>query len=209
MKAIHVAMLSVAVVIVIALSMFATVNGWRTSGLALETQLSAQFQSEQAWLAQFTNGFREQYALGKDQSAMVDTILTNAVQGRYGEDGFSADGAFFSAVQEAYPESSISQLLDNWNSISSYVAAGREEYARLQSNRLDMVRAYNLWLNSGFIRSSVVRALGFPSQNLKARVGETQHTGSAALAQMELAITNAETLDAYNSGTQEAMIGGE
>lgn len=137
------------------------------------------------------------------KSEKLDQILTDAVKGRYeSSGGFSAKGAFFSAISEAYPDLSGLAIYDK---LSTYVAAGRTSYRDVQDKLLDMLRAYDLWQGTGFVRSMVVRAMGFPSERLEARLPGKIARGKEARDQMYIIVLASEAAKAYETGKMEPL----
>jgi hypothetical protein len=180
------------------------VNGVRTEGLTKEVALSAQYLDNQNELSSYISGFYEQVGIAQAGTAALDQILTDAVKGRYDKDGFGSGSPLFTAIAEAYPDTTA--LMNNWGKIQDYITAGREAYKAKQSKLLDMLRAYDTWRLSDFIRSAVVRALGFPSsEGLKARIGENIFSGQSALDKMYAIVLTQDALDAYNSGTMNPL----
>lgn len=117
----------------------------------------------------------------------MDKIISDAVKGRYeGKDGQPVEhgqgGAFFSAMIEAYPD--LRGQLDVYDKIISFVAAGREAY---KFKQLDMIRAYESYRQTGWVRSFFIERIGYPS--LRAQIGTQVVRGADALSQMELIVT--------------------
>ena len=188
-------------------SCYSWVNGLRNDGITKERALSAQYLDNQNHLSAFISGFHEQVGLAEAQSDKVNTILEDAVKGRYeGQGGgYTVDSPFFNAIFEAYPEASLEQLLENWGKIQDYVVAQRGGYRNVQSKLLDMIREYDTWRETGFVKSAVVRQLGFPSNRLEARIGDTVVVGEAARQKMLQIILTKAAKDAYESGEMEPL----
>lgn len=182
---------------------YAYVNGLRTTRVNYETQLSAQYQSNQNYLSEYISGFHESIGVAKFKTEKMEKILTEAVKGRYGEDGFSADGAFFAAVSEAYPDLAG---LDIFDQIVDYVKAKREGYRMIQDKLLDMLRSYDNWRKDGIIQSKIIAGiLGVPTNDLEARIGANKITGQAALDKMYQIVLTQGAIDAYENGTMEPL----
>lgn len=188
------------------LSLYGFVNSTRNEGIGLETQLNAQYLANQNELSTFVSSFYEQVGVANLKSAKMDQILTDAVKGRYeGKDGGGygqGSSPFFSAIVEAYPDV---KSLDIYDKIVSFIQSGRESYKNKQDKLLDQMRAYDTWRKSGLVRSQVVATLGFPSENLEARVGTNVVRGVAAREQMLLIVTTSDTKKAYETGTMEPL----
>jgi hypothetical protein len=199
-----VSLLVLMVVSVGGLTCYGYANDLRNEGIQLETSLTAQYASNQNELSTYISTFYEQLGLANRKSAVMDTILTHAVQGRYGENGFSAKGAFFSAVQEAYPD--LTSNLAVYDKIMDHVSSGRQAFKGKQDQLLDRVRNYKNWLDQGFVQHSIIQFFGFPSDRLEAKVGgKTLAAGRIALAQMENIIVTGSTVEAYTTGRQDPL----
>ena len=69
-----------------------------------------------------------------------------------------------------------------------------------------MLGAYDKWRLEGFIHSMVVRALGFPSNELKARIGDQVVAyGQAAEDKMWQVVLTQDAIDAYKSGVMNPL----
>ena len=182
------------------------VNSVYNDGVQYETRLSATYESNQNGLSQYITSFYEQMGIADLKSAKMDSILTNAVQGRYGEDGFSADGAFFSAVAEAYPDI---QGLNVYDDIRAFIESGRASFKNDQDLLLDQLRSFEQWRRTGLIRHLVVNSV-FPTNNLQARIGgKVVAEGEAALVQIRTLVLTEQGNEAFSTGTQEPLIGGK
>jgi hypothetical protein len=179
-------------------------NIWNT-GLAQERQLTSQYLDNQNYLSAYISGFYEQVSVAQAQSDVLDQILLDAVKGRYDDGGFAVESPMFAAIVEAYPEAGVAELMANWGKIQGYVSAGREGYRATQSKLLDQLRAYDTWRQRGLIRRSIVRMLGFPSENLEARIGEMILTGEMARMKMYQIVLTSEALKAYETGIMDPL----
>lgn len=186
---------------VLALIVFSYWNGVRNTGIRLERQLTSQYLDNQNYLSAFISGFYEQVSVAQTQSDRLNTVLNEAVKGRYeGEGGFSVDSAFFAAVVEAYPEASLEQLLENWGKIQDYIASQREGYRNVQSKLLDQLRTYDTWRETGLFKHLFVGWIGFPSGSLEARIGRSKTTGDEAREQMYAIVLTEAAKEAYEEG---------
>jgi hypothetical protein len=182
-------------------------NSVQTVGVQKEQALNAQTDSERAWLGSYVSGLYESVGVANLKSQQMDTILKDAVTGRYQLDKSNqtpgTGGSLFSAIKEAYPTIDLSV----YDRIVDYIQAKRTEYAALQAKRLDMVRDYNTWRLAGFPHNVAVGLIGFPSQNLSAigPDGKTMVHGQAALDQMSMAIVPGSVNAGYGSGTMEPL----
>ena len=189
----------------LALGAYSYVDNIWNQGLAHERQLTSQYLDNQNYLSAYVSGFYEQVGVVQAQGDVLDQILLDAVKGRYDEGGFAVDSPMFAAIVEAYPEAGVAELMENWGKIQDYISAGRERYRATQSKLLDQLRAYDTWRQRGLIRRSIVRMVGFPSENLEARVGETVFTGEMARMKMYQIVLTSEALEAYETGVMEPL----
>jgi hypothetical protein len=199
------ALVLAAIVCVGGIGLYGYANSLQMTGVSLEKQLNAQYLDNQNNLSSYISGFYEQVGIAQAAGSQLDTILTDAVKGRYdGKDGaaFGSD-ALFAAISEAYPDTS--QLAGNWTVILDYIKAGRESYRNIQSKLLDMLRSYDTWRESGLVQSQIIRLMGYPSNGLVARIGTDKYTGQDALDKMYQIVLTKEALDAYNTGTMDPL----
>lgn len=183
---------------------FGSVNKARNEGITREAALNAQYLDNQNELSSFVSTFYEQLGIADRKSDKLESILVEAVKGRY-EGETSAQpggGALFSAISEAYPDLSA---LDTYDKVADTISAGREAYKNKQSKLLDMLRSYDTWRKKGLVHSKVVSAAGFPSSGLQARIGDKVTTGSEALDHMYRIVLASQAAEAYETGTLEPL----
>jgi len=189
----------------LAFSAYSYVNTIWNQGLAHERRLTSQYLDNQNYLSAYISGFYEQIGVTQAAGDVLDQILLDAVKGRYDDGGFAVDSPMFAAIVEAYPEAGVAELMENWGRIRDYISAGRESYRATQSKLLDQLRVYDTWRQQGLIRRAIVRALGFPSENLEARVGEMVYTGEMARMKMYQIVLTSEALEAYETGIMDPL----
>jgi hypothetical protein len=177
----------------------------QATGVGFEQRLGTQYLDNQNELSKYISGFYEQAGVLEAQTDALDQILLDAVKGRYDEGGFAAESPFFAAIFEAYPEASAAQLMDNYGALQDYITAGRESYANKQTKLLDILRAYDTWRFSGLARPFLIRLLGFPSENLKARVGDFVFTGQSAVDKMYAIVLTERAVEAYEDGRLDPL----
>ena len=184
-------------------SFYGYVNGLRSESIRHETALNAQYLANQNFLSAFISEFYEQMGVAATKSEKLNAILSDAVKGRYDDGGFSADGAFFAAVVEAYPQLGDLQIYDR---IVDYVVSRREEYRLIQEKLLDMLRAYDTWRQDGLVQSRIISGLlEIPSERLEARIGEDVVTGEAARERMYKIVLASQAKKAYETGEMEPL----
>lgn len=191
-----------AFVLLVGIGLYNKANNIQKTAVAMEKPLNAQYQDNQAELSKFQSGFYEQMGIADAKSARMDQILADAVSGRYENGSQGQGGQFFSAMVEAYPDLAGLNIYDK---VLDYVAAGRQSYKEQQTKLLDMISAYETWMDSGIIHSRLVSMMGVPTQGLEARINTKVLKGEAALDQMKLIVTTSTSQQAYNTGTMEPM----
>lgn len=194
------------VALVMGVSLFAKFDSTQRKGVSFETQLNAQYKSNQNELSAFISGFYETMGIAETKSEVLDKVLTNAVTGRYDENSSAspANGQVFSAIVEAYPD--INGSLAAYDKVIDYVTAGREAYKQDQDRLLDMLRVYDSWRESGLIESKIVSMSGFPSSRLKANTGASTLEGAAALERMYAIVLTQDAVDAYETGMMDPLL---
>jgi hypothetical protein len=193
----------VGVLLVSSFWFYGFVNSTRNDGISMEQQISKHYEDNQNELSNYISSFYEQIGVANLKSDKMDTILKNAVQGRYGEQGFKANGAFFAAVKEAYPSLEGLNVFDR---IMDHVSSGRTSFKAQQSRLLDLLREYDTWKQQGIVRSQLVRIIGFPTENLQARVGgKVIATGPLALNQFHQLVLTSSTTEAFTTGKMEPL----
>ena len=192
-----------ALAIIIVLYVIGKMSSLQQEGVRMETQLNAQYVSNQNELSTYTSTFYETIGVANLKSDKMDQIITDAVKGRY-EGHTSArpgQGQLFSAISEAYPNLD----LNVYDKIVEQIKAGRESYKQQQNKLLGMIATYDNWRASGLFQPAFIRFLGFPSDHLEARIGKDVKHGKDALEQMKLIVTTSSTQNAYETGTQDPL----
>ncbi|OGC44927.1 hypothetical protein A2V54_01380 [candidate division WWE3 bacterium RBG_19FT_COMBO_53_11] len=192
-----------AVIVVLGLAVFGYANGIWNEGIPMERTLSAQYLANQNYLSQYISGFYEQSSVAIVKTDAIDRIMMDAVKGRYEDGGYNVDSAFFAVMVEAYPD--LGQNMEIYDKIVDYIQANRAGYGAMQEKLLDQLRVYDTWRETGLIRRYIVRLVGFPSENLEARIGEMVYRGEAARDRMYTIVLTADALKAYESGTMDPL----
>lgn len=178
------------------------VSGLKTKAVEHEQGLSATYESNQNGLSAFISAYHEQVAIAQLKTAKADTIMMHAVMGRYGEDGFSADGALFSALKEAYPDV---DFLSIWDNLQTFIVAQRAAFKNQQDVLIERLRVYDTWRLAGFVRPWIIAKFS-PSEQLVARIGgQETETGAEALKLMRRLVLNQDAVDAFQTGRMEPL----
>lgn len=191
--------------LIVGISIFGYTNNVRNEGIRHEAALVAQYQDNQNELSTYILQFNESLGIADRQSERLNTILVEAVKGRYdGNMEPGTGGSMFSAITEAYPDLTASTA--SYEKVQELVISGRNAYKNKQSMLLDRIRVYETWSESGLIRSSVVDSLGFPSERLEARVGGDVARGRDALDRMKTLVLVGEAVESYETGTTDSLL---
>jgi hypothetical protein len=188
----------VAVILFSTIGAFSYVNSIRNEGVGYESQLNAQYLSNQNYLSSYISGFYEQTGLVKYKSEKLDQILSDYAKGRSGGSDKEDRGNFINAVHEAAPDLSGLNIADK---MLAYVSSGRAGYRDKQDQLLDLLRSYDKWRNTGIFQSMIIKnVLNYPSDNLEARIGTTVVRGSSARDKMYEIVLAPQAKTAYQSG---------
>lgn len=179
------------------------VNGVRNEVIRQETQLSAEYLDNQNVLSAYVTAFYEQVGIADRKSDQLDRIITDAIKGRYQGDTSAqpGGGALFSAIQEAYPQIDLS----TYDKIQDFIVKSRGEFKGEQTQLLKLVEAYQNYLNQGLLKSIVINFLGYPSDNLTARVDGRVIKGDAALEQIQQIVLDDNTSKAFGTGKMNPL----
>jgi hypothetical protein len=194
--------IALAAVVVLLVGAFGYVGSVKREGIRQETQLAAQYTANQNALSTYVKTVKEQAGIVRVQSAQLDTVLRDAVQGRYGTGGFQSNGQLISAMREAYPD--LSQLAKAQDRLFDAISAGRTEFKNKQDELAQRVAVYDAWTNDGVIRPFFVK-MYFPSNVLRVRKGDGFVTGEAALQMIRTQVLDDRTLHSFETGKEEAI----
>lgn len=202
-----IAIVILCIVILGGASFYSFLNTLRNQSVDYENRLNAQYLANQAYLSAFVAGFYEQMGVAGMKSDKMDKILMDAVKGRYEQQGGfkNPEGAFFSAIKEAYPDVSGLNIYDK---IIDYVSSKREGYRADQEKLLDMLRSYDSWRQKGIVQSFMVESvLHIPSNRLEARIGDNVTRSLAARDQMYRIVLTEGIAEAYQTGKMKPLMG--
>ena len=196
-----------ALVLVIAIIIgYSTVNGARSGAIQRENRIVAQYQDNQNELARYILSFNEALGIADRQSETLNTIISDAVQGRY--DGAlepGTGGSLFSAIAEAYPD--LTATTETYAKVQDFVISGREAFKNQQSKLIDIVNEYKTWTTSDIWRSFILDTfVGTPTDLMVIEEGGQTYRGQDALDRASRVIITPEVEDIYDSGTQGPLI---
>lgn len=133
--------------------------GAANTGAALESQIKATQDNNRQVLGQYTIRIAEMGQVPAMQRDDLSKVMTDAFEGRYGEDGSQA---VFQWIKEAYPGQVDNQLYRN---LQTEMSAGRIEFASNQTKLLDQKRVYETKLNQP-ISGLFLKMAGYPKIDL-------------------------------------------
>jgi len=187
-------------VVLFGLGLYGYAASIRNQALAWETELNAVIRVEVSERATYENTFYEQTGLANLKSAKMDTIITNALEGRYG-DNPNQGQALLQAIAEAYPDTSGLNIYDK---ILPTVSAGREAIRNKQNLRIEKAQAYNYWRKEGIFRAWVLSGL-YPSRDLEFSVGGVKYYATEALEKMAEPISTANVNKSFETGVETPL----
>lgn len=207
--AVAVVAIIVVIVAIFVIVFYSKVNGLRNTAINKETALVAQYQDNQNELSTYILQFKESMGVADAGASRLEEILIDAVKGRYdGNMEPGTSGSMFSAIAEAYPD--LTATSESYAKVQDLVVSGRNEYKNKQTKLLDMIRDYNSWRDRDLIDSAIIRDwVGAPTDRLAVTVGGNKFTGEDALEKISEIVLVQDAIDAYDTGTQEPLIGGD
>lgn len=197
----------IALIVIVLVSIFTTFNSVRNEGIAMEDMLEGQYKTNQTELSTHYVTVAEALGVTDRGTTKSQELIVEAIKGRYdGKMEPGTGGSMFSAIAEAYPESAAATNTEAYNKVTDLVISGRTAYKNQQIKFDDQLRKYDTWRTQGYIHSTIVNMIGFPSQSLEAHVGDTVYTGDEALKQMKRLVQVKEATTAYETGVMTPLI---
>lgn len=195
----------IAVIVIAVIAVIGTFNSVRNEGISKENALEGQYQTNQNELSTYIVSITESLGVADKGSTKLQNILVEAVKGRYdGKMEPGTGGAMFSAISEAYPD--LTATTEAYAKVQDQVVSGRTAYKNQQAKLTDMIRSYETWSEQGFVHSTMVRMIGFPSNTLEARVGDTVYKGEEALQQMKRLVLVEGAITSYETGKTAPIV---
>ncbi len=187
-----------------AVGLFMYANTVYNQGVQYENELNALYQDNQNVYSTFKTKVYEALGIANLKMDKLDQVIKDAVEGRYKDKDMKpgTGGALFSSIKEAYPDVGNNTAI--YDKIVDILNEGRTEFKNSQTRLLDRIRAYNVWRESGLIRSMITESK-FPSNHLEARIGKKSVYGKEALDQMKTIVTSSDTQKSFDTGTDEPI----
>lgn len=197
--------IAIVVVVLVGISgaiTFFIYQGNVSEGNQQEAGLSAAYADGANLLSNCVLKTRQAAGLVNKQTASTDTVLKDAVGGRYGSGNNMDEAKLFSAIVEAYPDESVASLSKTFQSVLVVITGCQDDFASRQTAVQDRVRQFNAWRTGSFL----VRSLGggsFPNENMTVSLpGNAPLSGQAAFEKIKMPIVDAKTSTAYQTGEQ-------
>jgi hypothetical protein len=182
--------------------------GWASSvkhtGVVMEQGLSNDYQDDQLELDTGVKKIKESVGIANIKFANVDKIIRDGLSGTLAATIDPKTGGrspFMLALQAAIPNVDASI----YDRIIDQDLAFREHFKQTQIIFRDKIRDYQTWRNDGLIQPMFISWMGFPSDNLEARIGTQVVHRQAALDQMKVLVTSVETDTAFQTGHEEGI----
>ena len=200
----------VALLLIIVVSFISSVNGTRNTLITKEQELVGEYKTNQNELSTYTNQVTETLGVAEAGSDKMNQIMKDAISGRYDNNMQpGTGGSMFSAIAEAYPESSLVKSTAMYEKVQDLVIAGRNQYRNTQNKLIDRARDYETWTQTDFVRSFIVKnVLGAPTDSLKITIGQNTFRGQDALDKLSQPILSGAAIQSYETGVTEPIIGG-
>jgi hypothetical protein len=194
------AIATVAVFTVSSVLWFNGLDGVKSTGVRLETQLNSQWLNDENVLSTYMNGFSEMIGTANLESDKVQKIIVDSVGSQVDLNAWSANptaSPLYSALVQAYPKVSLEQ----YQQVIDYIRQGRASFQAQQQKLLTLLSQYDSWREQGLlIHTSEVGFFGFPSNLLTVTVGGHTLHGAAAEEQMWNIVRNPAVEAAFISG---------
>jgi hypothetical protein len=179
---------------------FNSFNAVRSAGVALESQLNAQWLNDENVLSTYMNGFNEMIGTANLDTTQVEKIIVDSVSSQVDLSQWKSNpkaSPLYSALIEAYPKLTLSQ----YSQVIAYISQGRSAFQTQQSQLLSLLGQYDQWRESGvIIHPAEVAVFGFPSNVLTVTIGGKTLHGAAAEAQMWNIVRNPSVEAEFISG---------
>lgn len=190
-------------------SFYGFYNSTRNEGIAMESSLSGQYLDNQNELAAAAMQISETLGIAGESADKVNSIWADAIAGRYDNKmgGSDGEGSLVNALSIVEASPDVNGLILNYSKVQDVVISSRNAFKNKQTKMQDRAVQYNTWLKSGVFRSQIVKSQGFPSDDLKVKLGDgTVIYGRAALEKMTTPIVDASTADAFDTGIMKPII---
>jgi hypothetical protein len=177
----------------------------RNVGTKKELQLTGFSKKMMANYDQGRSRILDELGVAGEKRDAIDKILKDAIEARRfaGSGGAVDRNAFISAVKEAYPDTSGTNIYDK---IADDVIVMRKQFAADQAQLADEVQSYNTWRKTGgLFHPLFVSIIGYPSDSLEFTVNGHAYKGPDALDKMSRVIITNESGQIFDSGQDQRL----
>ena len=155
MKKLGAGMIALIVIGVLAVGFVIAYVSANNSANRMEQGIKASHEQGKNVLGQYAPRLREALGVTKIQAAAVADVITKANESRYGKEG---SGATMQWIQEQNPNLDQS----NYGRVINLIEAGRNDFQRAQTDKIDRIRAYDTALGN-MPGSFFYRLAGYPT----------------------------------------------
>lgn len=203
-----VALVAVSIFVISGFLVFRDYISTRNVLIAKEEAISAQYRANQNSLSTMITTVKESMGIANANAEAVDTILSNAIQGRLPEGKTAGNGGesaiVINAVAEAYPQ--LEGVSVNYANVQVALVSSRKEFQNKQDRLQDMLRDYNSWRAQGFLRPIYMNFMGAPTHtHLRAQIGDSILTGQEALNKMSVVIQTEQSRKSFETGNDTGI----
>lgn len=197
------------ITLIIGGSLYGYVNSTRDAAITKEFDLNALYVSNMSQLSSSALKVSETLGVADRSANKMNEIFLNAIQGRYGDkldQEFEGESMFnVLAITEDNPD--LTANAESYAKVQDVIIAEREKFKSKQDALTSRVGEYRSWMKKGFVRSSIITTLGFPSDDLVVpRADGTNLYGRTALDWMGKGVQEASAVEAFETGTQKPII---
>lgn len=184
-------------------ALVADASSTKHTGVVLEQGLSAMYQDDQLELDTGVKQIKESVGIANIKLANIDKVLKDAMSGQLAAtiDPKTGKSPFMLALQTALPNVDASI----YDRIVDKEMAFRENFKQRQIIFRDKIRDFQTWQNDGLFAPMFIRFMGFPDQNLEARIGNQTWHGQEALDHMKILVTSSDTDSSFQTGDEAPL----
>ncbi len=189
----------VGVVLFFGLIYFVISNGVTNDGNKKQEDLITYYNDTTNVLSDCLVKTKQSVGATKAQTDALDKVITDAVKGRYAGDTSAqpGGGSLFSAIQEAYPDTS--GLSKSFQDVLITINGCRTDFRDSQAILQRAVTQFNQWRTGSF----KVRNFGgkkYPNESLEITVAGKPVTGKGALRQMRTLVVVSDAQSGRDTG---------
>lgn len=180
------------------------INDTRNTIIGLETQLSAQDQVMQVELSNHLSKVQSTISYVRFDTQQKKDLGTSLISGIFNGQTSINNTGLVNSLHNVYPE--LKGDMVKTNEVIDAFKSGQAAFSNSMKNRVDLVRAYDTYLNSNIIRSFVVRnAIEAPTDNLKVIRDGNTYKGQFAMPYLNKLVLTSDATDAVSSGAMPSL----